>query len=82
MCLTGRPTLAQLPSSPGDPDTLFTQMKLQRIERPDERGNGVGPSCLFLDLLGSFIALYSLFPFLAALSNPNPLSKSNNSYGS
>ena len=44
------------------PTPLFTQMKPQRIERSDERANGVGPGCLFLDLVPSFIALCSPLP--------------------
>lgn len=58
---------------------LFTQMKPQRIDWSDERGNGVGPSCLFLDLVGGFIALCSPFP--SRVSFP-ALTSSNNSYGS
>lgn len=61
------------------PTPLFTQMKPQRIDRSDERGNGVGPSCLFLDLVCSFIALWSPFPSCFSYLT---LTSSNNSYGS
>lgn len=67
----GGPHWLNYPAVLVTPTPLFTQMKPQRIERSDERGNGVGPSCLFLDLVCSFIAI--LFAFRFFLSNPNPV---------
>lgn len=61
------------------PTPLFTQMKLQRIDRSDERGNGVGPSCLFLDVPCSFTALCSAFSSGVSFLT---LTSSNNNYGS
>lgn len=73
----GGPHWLNYPAVLVTPTPLFTQMKPQRIDWSDERGNGVGPSCLFLDLVCSFIAS----PLSLLLSNPN-LFKLNNSYGS
>lgn len=52
----GGPHWLNYPAVLVTPTPLFTQMKPQQIERSDERGNGVGPGCLFLDLVGCFIA--------------------------
>lgn len=77
----GGPHWLNYPAVLVTPTPLFTQMKPQRIERSDERANGVGPGCLFLDLVPSFYC--SLFaPSLSVhLSNPN-LFRLHNSYGS
>lgn len=58
----GGPHWLNYPAVLVTPTPLFTQMKPQRIERSDERANGVGPGCLFLDLVPSFIALRSPLP--------------------
>ena len=75
----GGPHWLNYPAVLVTPTPLFTQMKPQRIDRSDERGNGVGPSCLFLDLVHSFIALCLPLPLF--FSGPT-LTSSNNSWGS
>lgn len=62
----GGPHWLNYPAVLVTPTPLFTQMKPQRIDRSDERGNGVGPGCLFLDLVHSFIALCSPLPSLCS----------------
>ena len=44
----GGPHSLNYPAVPVTPTPLFTQMKPQRIASSDERGNGLGPTCLFL----------------------------------
>lgn len=67
----GSPHWLNYPAVLVTPTPLFTQMKPQHIDRSDERGNGVGPTCLFLDLVCSFIALRS------PLSSPTPTSSNS-----
>ncbi len=69
----GGPHWLNYPAILVTPTPLFTQMKPQRIDRSDERGNGVGPGCLLLDLVRSFIALClplpSLYSYLTLTSS-------------
>lgn len=62
----GGPRWLNYPAVPVTPTPLFTQTKPQRIERSDERANGLGPSCLLLYPLSCF---YISEPHLFNLSN-------------